>query len=116
MNGDLALACNPAIEGLLIASRRIAVRYIASNYELYKGQIKERLATSVSPIHISLDLWTSPHRHSLLAICAQWVDADGRLQKALVELPESHYSYSGEKQAGLILQVIKELKIQSNLG
>lgn len=28
---DLALACNPAIEDLLISSRRTAVRYIASN-------------------------------------------------------------------------------------
>ncbi|KAF1730630.1 putative AC9 transposase [Beauveria bassiana] len=113
---DLALACNPAVEDLLITSRRTAVRLIASNYELYKGQIKEGLATSASPIHISSDLWTSPHRHSLLAVCAQWVDAEGRLQKALLGLPECRYSHSGEKQASLILQVIEEFDIQSNLG
>jgi hypothetical protein len=113
---DLALACNPAIEDLLITSRRTAVRLIASNYELYKGQIKEGLATSSSPIHISSDLWTSPHRHSLLAVCAQWVDAEGQLQKALLGLPECRYSHSGEKQASLILRVIEEFDIQSNLG
>ena len=53
---DLALACNPAIEDLLISSRHTAVRYIASNYRLYRGQIKEGLAASISPIHISSDL------------------------------------------------------------
>ena len=42
---DLALACNPAVEDLLITSRQTGVRLIASNYELYKGQIKEGLAT-----------------------------------------------------------------------
>ena len=52
---DLALACNPAIEDLLISSRRTAVRYIASNYRLYRGQIKEGLAASISPIHIEAD-------------------------------------------------------------
>lgn len=113
---DLALACNPAIEDLLILSRRTAVRYIASNYALYQGQIKEGLATSTSPIHISSDLWTSPHRHSLLAICAQWVDQNGKLQKALLGIPECRYSHSGEKQASLILQVVEDFNIQTNLG
>jgi len=113
---DLALACNPAIEDLLITSRRTAVRLIASNYNLYKGQIRESLATSISPIHLSSDLWTSPHRHSLLAICAHWVDQYGQLQKALLGLPECRYSHGGEKQAGLILQVTEEFSIQSKLG
>lgn len=113
---DLAVACNPAIEDLLITSRRTAVRYIASNYELYKGQIRDSLASAISPIHISLDLWTSPHRHSLLAVCAQWVDPDYQLQKALLGLPECRYSHSGENQAGLILDVLEEFEIQSKLG
>lgn len=113
---DLALACNPAIEDLLITSRRTAVRLIASNYRLYKSQIMESLATSISPIHISSDLWTSPHRHSLLAVCAQWVDQNGQLQKALLGLPECRHSHGGEKQADLVLQVAREFRIQSKLG
>lgn len=113
---DLALACNPAIEDLLITPRRTAVRYIASNYELYRVQIRDSLAAAISPIHISSDLWTSPHRHSLLAVCAQWVDPDYQLQKALLGVPECRFSHSGERQAGLILNVLNEFEIQSKLG
>ncbi|KAJ3495228.1 hypothetical protein NLG97_g3544 [Lecanicillium saksenae] len=44
------------------------VRYIAANYDFYSCEIKDSLTTVSSPIHISTDLWTSPHRHSVLAI------------------------------------------------
>ena len=85
---DLALACNPAIEDLLITSRRTAVRLILANYDFYYNQIKASLSSASSPIHIASDLWTSPHRHAMLAICAQWVDSNYKLQKALLALPE----------------------------
>ncbi|KPA37592.1 restless transposase [Fusarium langsethiae] len=64
---QLALACNPYIKDSLITSRRTMVRYIAANYDFYSSEIKDSLTTASSPIHISTDLWTSPHRHSLLA-------------------------------------------------
>jgi hypothetical protein len=85
---DLALACNPAIGDLLINDRKQAMGYINSNYSLYSSQLAERLQTTQSKIHISSDLWTSPHRHGVLAVCVQWVDEDFKLQKALLGLPE----------------------------
>ncbi|KAI0603786.1 hypothetical protein TUN205_11975, partial [Pyrenophora tritici-repentis] len=74
------------------------------------------LSTAVSPIHISTDLWTSPFRSSLLAVCAQWVDHEYKLQKALLGLPECRYSHSGEQQAHLLLQTLEEYGIQSRVG
>jgi hypothetical protein len=53
---DLALACNPAIDDLLITSRRTMVRLLASNYDLYIEQLKGSLSTAVSQVHISTDL------------------------------------------------------------
>jgi len=38
---QLALACNPAIEDLLITSRPRAMKIIDSNYELYVDQLME---------------------------------------------------------------------------
>lgn len=113
---DLALACNPAIEDLLITSRRTAVRFIAANHQLYREQIKASLSTAISPIHISSDLWTSPSRSSLLAICVQWVDHEYRLQKALLGLRECRYNHSGEQQAILLLQTLETYDIQSRIG
>jgi hypothetical protein len=114
---DLALACNPFIQDQLVTSRRTAVRLIASNYQLYKCHIiKDSLSTAISPIHISTDLWTSPFRSSLLAVCAQWVDHEYKLQKALLGLPECRYSHSGQQQAHLLLQTLEEHEIQSRVG
>jgi hypothetical protein len=114
---DLALACNPYIQDQLITSQCTAVRLIASNYQLYKSHvIKGSLLTAISPIHISTDLWTSPFRSSLLAVCAQWVDHKHKLQKALLGLLECRYSHSRQQQAHLLLETLEEYKIQSRIG
>jgi hypothetical protein len=112
---ELALACNPHISDKLITSRRKAVRAIVANYDLYSNQIKSSLATACSPIHIATDLWTSPHRHAMLAVCAQWVDKDYKLQKALLGLPECRYNHTGEQQAKLILEVLEKFGLLYNL-
>jgi hypothetical protein len=104
---DLALACNPAIEDLLVTSRRSILRHIDANFLLYTLQLKEKLQSTQSLIHISSDLWSSPHRHAMLAVCAQWVDQDYQLQKALLGLPECRYSHSGERQAELIFSILE---------
>lgn len=63
-------------------------------------------------VHISSDLWTSPHWHGMLAVCAQWVDKDYRLQKALLGLPECCNDHSGATQADLIAQVVARFEIR----
>ncbi|EXA29121.1 hypothetical protein FOVG_19342 [Fusarium oxysporum f. sp. pisi HDV247] len=113
---QFALACNPYIKDPLITSRRTMVRYIAANYDFYSSEIKDSLTTASSPIHISTDLWTSPHRHSLLAVCAQWVDKDYKLRKALLSLPECAESHSGEAQAQAVIDTLEKYGIQSELG
>lgn len=112
----LALACNPAISDQLITSRRTAMSHIAANYGLYTEQIKDSLAATSSPIHISSDLWTSPHHHTMLAVCAQWVDKDYRLQKALLGLPECRDTHSGGRQSDLIMNTLERFHITANIG
>jgi hypothetical protein len=114
---NLCLACNPAIGDLLISTRKQAMGYINSNYSLYSSQLAEGLQATQSKIHISSDLWTSPHRRGVLAVCAQWVSADFKLQKALLGLPECKYNHSGATQAGLIASTLRKFKINAqNLG
>src|SRR6195952_2095125 len=71
---ELALACNPAIGGLIITSRRTVMRHIDANFTLYASEMREQLTAARSLVHLSTDLWTSPHRHALLAVCVYWVD------------------------------------------
>jgi hypothetical protein len=113
---DIILASNPAIEDLLLMSRDAAMRHITSTFDLYRSQLKEKLQASVSKIHLSTDLWTSPHRHGILAVCARWVDNSFRLQKALLAMPECRYSHSGERQATLIAEAIEEYGIAKQIG
>ncbi|TVY62520.1 putative AC transposase [Fusarium oxysporum f. sp. cubense] len=112
---DIILACNPAIEDLLLTSRDAAMRHITTTFDLYRSQLKAKLQASVSKIHLSTDLWTSPHRHGMLAVCVRWVDNGCRLQKALLAMPECRYSHSGERQATLMAEAIEEYGIAKQI-
>jgi hypothetical protein len=113
---ELCLACNPHIKDQLITSRRTAVRRIEDYYSKYLQIIKNSLQSACSPIHIASDLWTSPHRHAMLAICAQWVDSSYQLRKALLALPECPTSHSGEAQGDRIVNVLSSYGILTQLG
>jgi hypothetical protein len=76
----------------------------------------KRVQTAVSSIHISSDLWSSPNRHSLLGITAQWVDKNCELQTALLALPECRFTHNGEHQAELLLQVLENYNVTSKIG
>ncbi|KAF5537639.1 ribonuclease H [Fusarium phyllophilum] len=96
-----------AVVGLL-TSRRLPFSAVGHSA---LSQLAERLQRTQSKIHISSDLWTSPHRHGVLAVCVQWVDEDFKLQKALLGLPECKYSHSGATQAELIAGTLQKFNI-----
>lgn len=109
---NIALACNPLIEDRLLTSRRRAMRIIELNFHLYQDQLRNLLEKSLSLIHLSTDLWTSPHRHGMIAICGQWVDGERNLRKALLGLLECPHSHSGDAQAALIMATIGRFGIK----
>src|SRR6478735_8831174 len=83
-----------------------SLRHITANFSLYQSQLKAKLQSAVSKIHISSDLWTSPHRHGVLAVCARWVDEDYQPRRALLSLPEIRHSHSGEHQSRIIFSTL----------
>ncbi|KAG6997076.1 putative AC9 transposase [Fusarium oxysporum f. sp. conglutinans] len=113
---DVMLACNPAIEDLTMTSRHEAMRHITANFSLYQSQLKAKLQSAVSKVHISSNLWTSPHCHGVLAVCARWVDEDCRPRRALLSLPEIRHSHSGEHQSRLIFSTLDLYDIANQLG
>lgn len=113
---ELVLASNPAVEDLLLTSRHAAMRHISANFDLYRTRLRSLLEASFSVVHFSSDLWTSPHRHGILALCARWIDADLKPRRALLGMPECRVSHSGEHQAELILEVLKIYGLPRRLG
>lgn len=113
---EMMLAANPAVEDLLVASRGTLMRLIDATYDLYSSQLMAALETSTSKIHISSDIWTSPHRHGILPISARWVDKEYQPRRALLAMPECRYSHGGETQASLIIDTLERYGIASKVG
>ncbi len=113
---DIMLACNLAIEDLMMTSRHEAMRHIAANFSLYQSQLVAKLQNAASKVHVSSDLWTSPHRHGVLAICARWVDEDHQPRRALLGLREIRHSHSGEHQSRLLFSTLELYGITKQLG
>lgn len=111
-----ALSLNPAVEDQLVVSRRTLMRYMEANQDVYRVILKSNLKSAMSKIHISADLWTSPHRHAMLAVCAHWVDANYNLQTALLGLPECPNDHSGQAMAELIHDQLEEYEIEDSFG
>jgi hypothetical protein len=52
----------------------------------------------------------------MLAVCAQWVDRDYQLQKALLGLPELRDRHSREQQAVYVMDTLRKYNIASQIG
>jgi hypothetical protein len=113
---ELMLAGNPTIQDLLKLSRRTLVRLLERNHVEYRKRLQTAIQDAVGQIHFSTDMWTSPARRGHLAICAQWVDCEYRLRKALLGLPQVLYSHSGEYQAAHIVRVLGSYGITTRIG
>jgi hypothetical protein len=113
---ELMLSANPLISDLIKLSRRQLVTLLAKNHHQYRIQLQSSLQDAQSKIHISTDMWTSPARRGHLAVCAQWVDHEYKLQKALLSLPQVQGSHSGIAQAQHTLQILDDYGIATRFG
>lgn len=91
-------------------------KLIKQSYLVHRKILKEKLQGSLSKIHFSINMWTSPNHRSLQAIVAHFIDAETRqLRKALLALPELP-SHGGEDQANAFLQVTESYGILGRIG
>ena len=90
---------------------------VGKAYVEQKAVVKERLHSSLSLIHFSIDMWTAPTHTGYQAIVANFVDAETRqISKALLALVEHKGSHGGEPQAKAFLKVIDEYELRMKLG
>ena len=84
-------------------------------WEKHKQTVRIRLQAALSHIHISLDIWTSPNRYLLLAICAHFTTYEGKKEKALLALKEVP-GHGGEDQFSILLPILQDYGIVHKLG
>jgi hypothetical protein len=93
----LLLSVNYTCEEALISSSSTVPKLIEDSFLLNKALLKQKLSTSLTPIHLSLDVWTSPNRKTFIAICAYFIDDTSVLRKALLALPFLPGAHGGDE-------------------
>lgn len=90
--------------------------WIQQSFAANKQSIKEALSNSVSSIHISFDLWTSPNNLALLGVVGYWLNEEGILQHSLLGLRRLLGAHSGENQGSTVWLIVKDYQIDNSLG
>lgn len=112
----LLMSTNPEVEDFLIESHTTIPIHTKRSFITHRKTITARLQGAVSQIHYGTDLSSSPNRKSFLGICAQFVDSEYKLQKALLALPQVSVSHSGETPASHILDTLQAYNIAEETG
>ncbi len=74
------------------------------------------LATALSDIYITCDMWTSLNNLGLLAVVVYFTSKKSKLVTVTLGLIELEGDYSGENQAAIVLNVLDKYKIRNKLG
>jgi hypothetical protein len=110
-------AVNYMADDVLPLAHSSIKKIIEQAYFSHKALIKQRLQTSLTKIHFTVDMWTAPSHTGYQAIVAHFVDGQTRRPaKILLALREHEGSHGGEPQAEVFLEVADEYEIRDNIG
>ncbi|EGU86823.1 hypothetical protein FOXB_02659 [Fusarium oxysporum f. sp. conglutinans Fo5176] len=98
-------------------SRGQVPKLLEEGFTTHRQTLITKLKFSLAQVHFSIDIWSSPNYHSLLAIVAHFINLDSRqLYSALLALRELEGAHSGEAIAETLLRVINSYGIQDKIG
>jgi hypothetical protein len=107
---------NPKANTVIPTTHSTIGRKIDQAFQTHKDSIRKKLQSALSSIHLSVDIWTSPNKHLLLGITADFVDCDTEKHtKALLALPTVK-GHSGKAQFDVFLPVLNDYGITQKLG
>ena len=109
-------AINYQATGVIWTSHQSTAAYVSRTFILRREQIKRRLQQSQSLIHLTTDTWHSPNYKELQSITAHFIDEEGRLQKALLALPELNNGHSGVEVAPHIIEALEQYGIKERVS
>jgi hypothetical protein len=106
---------NPVCEGKITTSHLVVRIKVEKAFQKHKDTVQKALQAALSHIHISLDIWTSPNRWLILAICAHFTSYDYKKEKALLALKKVP-GHSGDDQFSILFPVLQDYGIELKLG
>ena len=81
-----------------------------------KQRLRHMLATALSDIHITCDMWTSSNHLGLLAVVAHFTSEKLELCTVTLGLVELQGEHSGLNQAAIVLEILNDFGIRNKLG
>jgi hypothetical protein len=113
---DLLNYINDDIDTWLPTSHTTITQWVLRQFSSMKEQMKSRLHSALTDIHISCDLWTSPNSLPILGLVSHYIAQDGQLESATLALVEMEGEHSGENLAKYLQEVVADWGISSKLG
>ena len=107
---------NPAANQLLPRSPETITQHAWALREEGKQRLRHILASAISDIHITCDMWSSPNHLGLLPVVAHFTSWKLQLQNVTLALVEIEGKYSGSNQSSAVLKVLDDFGIRSKLG
>jgi hypothetical protein len=111
---SLCRALNPQSLKFLPTHSQLEKKIDAS-FTYHKDIVRRLVQSAISRIHLSVNIWTSPDRHLLLAICGHGVDHLEKHFKALLALCEVP-NHTGAELFTHVLSVLEDYGIARKLG
>ena len=113
---DLLGYINDDVDTWLPSSHTTITHWVLRQFNSMKQQMKSRLHSACTDIHISCDLWTSPNCLPILGFIGHYISEDGQLESATLALVDIEGEHSGENLARYLQEVVEDWGIGSKLG
>jgi hypothetical protein len=97
-------------------SRTSVSRWIAKAYDQQLGVVTETLASAITKVSLSFDLWASGNSIALPYIVAHFINAGGKPKSMLLSLPGQQGRHTGTNIAGNVACIISEYCLERSLG
>ena len=113
---DLLLYLNPEVNNWLPTSHNTIHKWTIRSYNNERTRVIQAVQSALSKIHFTVDLWTSTNNLALLGIIGHYITENGELRQSILGLREVHGRHTGENQASIVVNVIREFGIASKIG
>ena len=91
-------------------------KWILEEYEKKRLEVKAKLVTARSRIHVSFDGWSSPNGLAVVGVVVHYLDKDLVNRSYLIGMRRIRGAHTGENIAEAVMPVLLEMGILSKLG